>query len=57
MSTIDSCGFWNYPDAQNKLPDHLKRGLPPLTEEHYQAALQRLGCKPTFRGFIVIDEI
>jgi len=57
MSTIDNCGLWNFPDAQGKLPDDLKRGLnPSLNEEQYQAALQLLDCKPTYRGFLVVDE-
>jgi hypothetical protein len=57
MSTIDSCGFWNWPSAQAKLPDDLRRGLPPSNEEEYEAAMQLLGCTPTYRGFIVVDEI
>jgi hypothetical protein len=58
MSTIDNCGFWNFPDAQGKLPDDFKRGLfyPSLKEEQYQAVLLLLGCKPTYRGIIVVDE-
>ena len=53
LSTIDTCGDWDFPTAQENLPEELKH-RPPGTTEEWDNAKAILGCRDTFRGVIVI---
>jgi Phytochelatin synthase len=52
MSTLDSCGDWDFPQAQDLLPP--SQALP-RTQEAMEEAFTLLNCRPTFRGFVVVQ--
>eukprot|EP00977_Amphora_coffeiformis_P021060 scaffold8782_cov145-Amphora_coffeaeformis.AAC.1 len=53
MGTTDKCGVWNFPTAQQDLPEQL---LYPETSSQYRQAMKQLGCQPTWRGFVSVQE-
>jgi hypothetical protein len=55
LSTIDSCGEWDFPTAQSNLPEELKH-RPPGTTEEWDNVKSILGCKVSFRGIIVVTK-
>jgi len=60
MGTLDSCGDWNFPDAQSRAPVDVVSVLAEskaVAEEKYTTALKQLDCSPSPRGFIVVKSI
>ena len=53
VSTIDNCGDWDFPNAQDKLRDH--RSLHPHSSGDYEHAMKKLDCKAEYRGYIVVE--
>lgn len=51
MATVDVCGIWKGPAAQAQLPPEL---LHPNSIDDLAAALERLECQTTHRGFVVV---
>ena len=51
LATIDVCGSWN-PQAQRELPEDLRW---PRSKELKQKAREAVGCRISYRGFIVIE--
>ena len=51
MSTIDACGEWDYPAAQESLRPEL---LEPNSTHLYHKALKKLHCREDFRGYIIV---
>ena len=51
LSTFDPCGSWNYPTAQEQLPAHASFVE---TRAKYIQAMKLVGCKPAYRGYIVV---
>jgi len=51
MSTIDACGEWDYPSAQDLLRSEL---LQPNSTKLYRKALKKLHCRETFRGYTIV---
>lgn len=49
MATVDECGTWDFPHAQAKLSDEF---LYPDNSKRYQKAMELLGCKDTYRGYV-----
>jgi hypothetical protein len=55
MSTVDNCGDWNYPSAQDKLLQQERRSLAhPRNESDFYEAMHVLRCKAEFRGYIIV---
>lgn len=52
MSTIDNCGSYDFPGAQDKLVDVSD----PNDKNEYGRALDILGCKQRMRGYIVLKK-
>ncbi|KAL7502561.1 hypothetical protein ACHAXN_000499 [Cyclotella atomus] len=52
MSTIDNCGNYDFPGAQDKLVDVSD----PNDKNEYGRALDILGCKQRMRGYIVLKK-
>lgn len=52
MGTVDNCGNYNFPDAQDKLVDVED----PSDKQEYARALDVLGCKQRMRGYIVLKK-
>merc|ERR1712048_262483 len=50
LQTVDSCGNWNFPLRQKEIMSTL---LDPDVD--YQTATQELGCKPAYRGYIIVE--
>ena len=50
LATVDDCGIWNWPDAQATLTAEERTATGPMT----MAVKDKLGCKPSYRGFITI---
>jgi hypothetical protein len=54
MATVDSCGNWDFPHAQDRLsPAQLR----PLSPKDMEEAYSILNCRPTFRGFVVVKRL
>jgi hypothetical protein len=51
MGTVDRCGSWDFPGAQEEL-----LGVDYSNEEEYNKALDVLGCKQRMRGYIVLKK-
>lgn len=46
LSTLDSCGSWNFPHAQDALSG----------KKHHSNVKNILGCKATYRGYIIVKQ-
>jgi Phytochelatin synthase len=57
LSTVDACGTWDYPYSQVKLLSSHPELLKPRTPEDLTAAFRKLGCKATFRGYIIVKQL
>jgi hypothetical protein len=51
MGTVDACGMWNYPMAQDKIHIDFLR---PTSSDQLESALKKLGCRAMFRGYVVV---
>lgn len=49
MATYDSCGIWNFPQAQDLLND--------LKTYDKSILSQILGCKASYRGYVVVERV
>lgn len=49
LATVDECGVWNWPDAQATLTAEER-----TTGTMTQGVKDKLGCKPSYRGFITV---
>ena len=56
LSTVDECGTWDYPYSQVKLLSSHPELLNPKTSKDWTAAFRKLGCKATFRGYIIVKQ-
>ncbi|KAI2497545.1 Phytochelatin synthase [Fragilaria crotonensis] len=54
LQTLDACGKWDFPRAQDVIPPEY---LNAKTELDYMSATVMLGCESTRRGFITIEKI
>ena len=54
LQTLDTCGKWNFPHAQDMIPPEY---LNAKTELDYIGATVMLGCESTRRGYITIEKI
>jgi hypothetical protein len=53
LATLDKCGDWDYPAAQNLITaDEEKEAFQNKTV--YKEILKKLNCKPTYRGYIIV---
>jgi hypothetical protein len=46
LSTLDSCGYWNFPHAQDALSG----------KKHHSNVKNILGCQATYRGYIIVKQ-
>jgi len=53
MSTVDDCGEWDFPNAQNSLSRE-ERMSQSLSE--YSTTMKKLDCKSKLRGYIVVSK-
>ncbi len=51
MATTDDCGMWNYPDGQDALSQEERNAHTP---KNYASTLEKLGCQPELRGYIIV---
>lgn len=61
MATVDKCGTYDYPKAQERLadnnPEERSKGLfNPITADDYAEALDVLGCKQKMRGYLILKK-
>ena len=54
LASLDHCGDWDYPEGQERL--HVDLLLHPRTPKDYRKAMKRLGCKATFRGYMIVSD-
>ena len=53
MATVDACGDWDFPAAQDELKD---KWLKPNTTARLEKARHKLGCKSTLRGYVIVKQ-
>lgn len=61
LSGLDTCAHYDYPKAQERLVDNTSDGstnhlFNPLTQDEYTQALNVLGCKPGYRGYVILKK-
>jgi len=56
LMTVDACGIWNYPGAQVKLKTTHPELLQPKSARALSHSLPKLGCKASYRGYIVVKQ-
>jgi len=54
MATVDDCGSWDYPNAQQHL-DTEERNQQPVKLS--AAILTKLGCEKKLRGYITVKKL
>ena len=53
MSTVDDCGEWDFPNAQNSLSQEERLSH---TSVEYATTMTKLDCKSKLRGYIVVSK-
>jgi len=53
MATVDNCGSWDYPNAQEKLTDEERQSTGSMSA----AISEKLGCTKELRGFITVKKL
>ena len=55
LGTVDACGIWDYPHAQDKLMLSHPELMHPKTPEEFGKVVRKLGCKAAYRGYITVN--